>query len=248
MKKILLVILSTLLGCSSDDCNVNVNSTSAISYMKIVEQYKEPGSPPFSIKEYNFDSNGKVVKEIFTNNTYPIYSYTSTFEYDEQNRLIKEFKNGQLSLKVIWTGNVAELFSSTNTKYAEFTFANGKLLNYKWGYAQQAPITTIKYNYDNNDNVISIEKDNEVYVEYLQYQSDILNPLHLLKSIQTVRSSFNYNFKNAFNVERLYGYNGSDFIFQTTNYEYFRTLDSNNRVISATDMKTLIYKTTYEYN
>lgn len=247
MKKQLLFILFIVFGCSSTEDNLVIMPTTQINNLKIVVQPKEPGSSAISKKEYVFDLNGKVIKETFTNYLYPQHNFISTFEYDTQNHLVKEFKNGQLFYKIVWTGNFAELFTENDLKIADFTYLNNKLTEMNWGFFQ-GMLQNTKYNYDTNSNVISVEKDNQVYVEYLNYQQNIQNPLNLLKSIEIVRFSSQYNFKNVFNIERLYGYNGSDYIFQTTDYEYFRTLDANQRIISETDMKTLIYRTTYEYN
>lgn len=245
MKKIIVVILATFWSCTSNNDSNSVNSNT--SNLKIVEQLKVDNAPPLTTKEYVIDNSGKVLKEIFTSHSYPINNFTSTFEYDSQNRLVKEYRNNELFFKIIWTGNVAELYRETNVKVGTFTFLNEKLISMKWE-LDQSNIQYIKYNYDNNSNVISIEKNNEVYAEFLQYQTNVLNPLYLLKSIEIVRFSMQYNFKNVFDIQRLLAYNGSDYIFQTTNYEYFRTLDTTNRVVSETNMKSLIYKTTYYYN
>ena len=248
MKKILILFSSILLfNCSKNEEIIQkTNQVSLNSFKYIVAEDYSSFNDLYS-QEYTFDTNGKVLTETFNNNLNPQYNYTSTFEYNIQGKLINEKKNNQIFRYLLWNGNFVELYNNLNQKISDFTFNNNNLIEYNSGFIS-GNIVNHKYNYDSNNNVVSEEKQNEVFVEYLNYNVNIENPMNLIKSIGILRLDYKPYFKNFFETEKAYPYNGTDYIFPLTFYGYQKTLDSNNRINTMTDDKTLIYKTKFEYN
>ena len=248
MKKILILFSSILLfNCSKNEEIIQkTNQVSLNSFKYIVAEDYSSFNDLYS-QEYTFDTNGKVLTETFNNNLNPQYNYTSTFEYNIQGKLINEKKNNQIFRYLLWNGNFVELYNNLNQKISDFTFNNNNLIEYNSGFIS-GNIVNHKYNYDSNNNVVSEKKQNEVFVEYLNYNVNIENPMNLIKSIGILRLDYKPYFKNFFETEKAYPYNGTDYIFPLTFYGYQKTLDSNNRINTMTDDKTLIYKTKFEYN
>ena len=236
-----------LFNCSKNEEIIQkTNQVSLNSFKYIVAEDYSSFNDLYS-QEYTFDTNGKVLTETFNNNLNPQYNYTSTFEYNIQGKLINEKKNNQIFRYLLWNGNFVELYNNLNQKISDFTFNNNNLIEYNSGFIS-GNIVNHKYNYDSNNNVVSEEKQNEVFVEYLNYNVNIENPMNLIKSIGILRLDYKPYFKNFFETEKAYPYNGTDYIFPLTFYGYQKTLDSNNRINTMTDDKTLIYKTKFEYN
>ena len=248
MKKILILFSSILLfNCSKDEEIIQKTNQVSINSLKYIVAEDYSSFNDLYSQEYTFDTDGKVLTETFTNNLNPQFNYISTFEYNNQGKLIVEKKNNQIFRIITWNGNFAELFNSQNQKIADYTFNNDVLAEYNWGYLG-GNVLNYKYNYDSNNNVISEEKQNEIFVEYLNYNINITNPMNLIKSIGILRLDYKPYFKNFFETEKAYPYNGTDYIFLLTYYGYQKTLDSNNRINTITDDKTLIYKQKFEYN
>ena len=247
MRKFLILLSLVLItSCSKNDEN-NQSPMIVASTMKYTVAEDYGSFNDIYSQKYSFDIEGKVISETFTNYLNPQQNYTSFFEYNNQGKLIKEIKNGQLFCHIIWNGNVAELYNNLNQKTTEFIFDNEKLIEYNYGFVGGS-IQNHKYNYDANGNVISEENQNEVYVEYLNYNTSLTNPLHLIKSIGILRLSYKPYFKNFFETEKAYPYDGGDYTTPLTYYGYQNTIDSNNRIISLTDDNTAIYKSKFEYN
>ncbi len=248
MRKILILFSLVLLtNCSKNDDIVQNSSPIVASSMKYTVSEDYGNFNDIYSQQYTFDNDGKVISETYTNFFNPQFNYTSTFEYNSQGRIIKEIKNGQLFSAVIWNGNIAELYNNLNQKITEFIFNNEQLIEYNYGFVS-GNLQNHKYNYDTNGNVISEEHQNEVYVEYLNYNTNLSNPLNLIKSIGILRLSYNPYFKNFFETEKAYPYDGGDYITPLTYYGYQNVIDLSNRIISTTDDKTLIYKSKFEYN
>ncbi|QOG04433.1 hypothetical protein [Flavobacterium sp. MDT1-60] len=246
MKRTLILFSFILLiSCNNDEEVVeNAIQVSAMKYT--VAEDVESFDTIYS-QEYTFDSDGKVLSETFTNYLNPQFNYKSTFEYNNQGKLIKEIRNGQIFCYINWNGNVAELYNESNQKISDFKFNNENLIEYNDGYIN-GNIKNHKYNYDTNGNVVSIENQNEVFVEYLNYNKSIANPMNLIKSIGVLRLDYKPYFKNFFAIEKAYPYEETDYTFPLTHYGYQNTLDSNNRIITLTNNRNLIYKETFEYN
>jgi opacity protein-like surface antigen len=248
MKKTL--ILSSfilLISCNKDAEFVQNTNQVSINSLKYIASEDYGNFNDIHSQEYTFDVNGKVLSETFTNIANPQYNYTSTFEYNSQGKLITEIKNSQVFRHIIWNGNFAELYNNQNQKISDFTFNNDNLIEYNSGFIN-GNIENHRYNYDITNNVVSEEKQNVVFVEYLNYDTSLANPMNLIKSIGILRLYYKPYFKNFFETEKAYPYNGIDYMFPLTYYGYQKTVDANNRINSITDDKTLIYITKFEYN
>ncbi len=248
MKKTLILFSFILLiSCNKDEDVSKNNKPFTVSSMKytLTEDYQN--HKKIHSQEYTFDSDGKVLSETFTNYLNPQYNYKSTFEYNDQGKLVKEIKNGQLFSYINWNGNVGELYNESNQKISDFKFNDGNLIEYNNGYIT-GDMRNYKYNYDTNGNIVSIQNQNEIFVEYLKYDKNVINPMYLIRSIGVLRLDYKPYFKNFFAVEKAYPYQASDYSQGLTYYDYKNTLDSNNRIITLTDTKSLIYKSNFEYN
>jgi uncharacterized protein YcfL len=243
MKKIILLLTSIILfGCSSNEEETAISASS----LKVIVTNKGDIINEMSSTEYKFDSEGKVVKEIIRNKFNPQYNSISTFEYDSSGRVIKEFRNNVNVVNVVWDGNEAVLKSgvlnsenSTNT--LGYKFLNNRVIESEFmGNIQ-------KFNYDNNDNVISEEYNGEVFVEYLDYDTTILNPMTLIKSIGVLRMYSNPYFKNFYQTKRAYPYDTDDFSIPLTYYNYQKIVNAENKIIKITNDETH-YITKFEYN
>ena len=71
------------------------------------------------------------------------------------------------------------------------------LTDYKVGFYNNN-IRTKNLNYDTNQNIVSIENETEIYVEYLNYDLSKRNPLNLIESIGILRIDYKPYFKNIF--------------------------------------------------
>lgn len=197
MNKIIFFLIGVLsIACSSDDklepidnpepINNEVllngtDSTTTITYLNYTLKMKSEPHDPVHSKEYVLDEEGKVISFNFINLDNPQFNSFSTFEYNEDGRVIREIRNGELRFKIIWTNDFAEVFNSQDQKISEFTFVNDKLSKYK----RQMTNNTItrKLNYDSNENIISIENETEIFVEFLEYDTTKIYPFNLIKSI-----------------------------------------------------------------
>lgn len=247
MKRTLILFsLILLISCNNDE--KIVANAGHVSTMKYTAAEDVESFDTIYTQEYAFDNDGKVVSETFTNYLNPQFNYKSTFEYNDQGKVIKEIRNGQIYRHLNWNGNVAVLYNESNQKISDFKFNdNENLIEYNDGYIN-GYIKNFKYNYNTSGNIVSVENQNKVFAEYLNYNTRITNPMYLIKSIGILRLDYKPYFKNFFAVEKAYPYEGTDFTFPLTYYNYQNTLDSNNRISTLKDNKSLIYKSSFEYN
>jgi len=245
MKKIIIIFsLLVLIGCNKENIEPE-NPISSISYLKY-SVWVENNNNLVYTQEYNFDNNGNVIMETFTNANNPQYNHISEFKYNENGRLISELRNNEIFKSIEWNNNVAEVYNVNGQKISEFIFSNDKLIEYRTGFINNN-IQYKKYNYDLEQNIISIENENEIFVEFLDYDTTKLNPLNLIQSIGVLRVYYKPFFKNIFYVEKAYPYEGDDYSFPLTFYDYNYTFDTENRVVEIEDDKTLIYVSKFEY-
>ena len=242
MKKLILSIITfiVIISCSSNDGN---NTTSTSTLKEIVTDSSEENI--IHTKEYFFDSDGKVLKEVFNSIIFPQYNSTSTFEYDNQGRVIKEIRNNELIINVVWSGNVATLYGnpidlSVNNALS-YTFLNDKVIESHF----MGDIH--KFNYDENDNVISEVQADTVFVEYLDYDTTVTNPMHLIKSIGVLRMHSNPYFKNFFQTKKVYPYQDDDYSTPIQYFQFEKFVDSENRIIKI-DNEENHYISRFEYN
>lgn len=246
MKKLTLIILGFLIfGCSSEDGS-ETSTKDNINSLKYTLKLKNKPSEIIYIQEYSFDEQGKVISENYTNINNPQYSHLSTFEYDENGRVIKEIREGEVFFNVVWTNNLAEVYNKLNQKISEFNFSGETLTDYKVGFYNNN-IRTKNLNYDTNQNIVSIENETEIYVEYLNYDLSKRNPLNLIESIGMLRIDYKPYFKNIFETEKVYPFEGDDYSQPLTFYDYSYEFDSENRVYQIENEKSLIYTEQFEY-
>ena len=246
MKNIILIAFGLLiLGCSSDD-EIKETTENIVTSLKYSLKLKSDPSENIYIQEYSFNEQGKVISENYTNINSPQYSHLSTFEYDENGRVIKEIREGEVFFNVIWTNNLAEVYNKLNQKISEFNFSGELLTDYKIGFTT-SNIQTKILNYDSNQNIVSIENETEIYVEYLNYDLNKRNPLNLIHSIGILRIDYKPYFKSIFETEKIYPFEGDDYSQPLTFYEYNYEFDSENRVYQIENEKSLIYTQQFEY-
>jgi hypothetical protein len=247
MKNLILIFFGLLIiGCNTDDEVETITEDNItedkITYLKNSVKIRNEPSSILKILEYSFDEQGKVISENYTNISNPQNNYFSTFEYDDNGRILKEIRDEEVLFNVIWTNDLAEVYNYQNQKIMEFNF-NGEILTYyRLGFYSNN-IHSFFFNYDTNQNIISIENETEIFVEYLNYDLSKRNPMNLIKSIGILRySDYRPFFKNIFETEIVHPLIGNDYI-----YEYNYVFDSENRVYQIEDEKTLIYTQQFEY-
>jgi hypothetical protein len=248
MKKIILIIaiVISIIACSSDDNLEQINNLENVTNLKYTVKEKfEPNNLVYK-QDYTFDEEGKVISENYTNFYNPQYNHSSTFEYNTKGQVTKEIRNGQTYFNIVWTNDFAEVFNNQDQKIAEFNFNGEKLIEYKTEFNSVYAIAR-KLNYNSNQNVVSIENENEVYVEYLKYNTSKRNPLNLIKSIGILRIDYKPFFKNIFSTEKVYPFEGDDYSQPLTYYEYSYKFDSENRVYQIEDENSAIYTSEFDY-
>ena len=65
-----------------------------------------------------------------TNISNPQYSHLSTFEYDENGRIIKEIREGEVFFNVIWTNNFAEVYNNIGMIFSDLMRFDEAILSY----------------------------------------------------------------------------------------------------------------------
>jgi hypothetical protein len=246
MKNLTLFFFGLLiLGCSSDDGN-ETTTEEIVNSLKYTVKLKNEPNEIIYIQEYSFDEQGKVISENYTNINNPQHSHLSTFEYDDNGRILKEIRDGEVFFNVIWTNDFAEVYNIQNQKISGFNFNGETLTDYKLGFYTNN-IRTKNLNYDSNLNIVSIENETEIYVEYLNYDLSKRNPLNFIASIGILRIDYKPYFKNIFGTEKVYPFEGDDYTQPLTFYEYSYEFNSDNRVYQIEDEKTLIYTQQFEY-
>jgi hypothetical protein len=247
MKYLQIIILSLfMVNCSHDDGEENDIDVSQIPFPEA--SFKITLKNDFEIfstihsSEYSFDANGNVLAEKYISNDNPEQSFFSTFQYDANGRILSETRNNHIVSQVIWNGNTAIVYNNSNNYPMTFVFMNGNLSE-----VNSTNSESHRINYDVNNNIISEERNNEVFVEYLNYNLTVPNPTNVLKSIAILRYNSRAFSNNIFETKKAYPYEDDDFSIPLTYYQFQYTLDEDNRVTTITDDETSIYKTYFEY-
>jgi hypothetical protein len=235
-----------MVNCSHDDGEENDIDVSQIPFPEA--SFKITLKNDFEIfstihsSEYSFDANGNVLAEKYISNDNPEQSFFSTFQYDANGRILSETRNNHIVSQVIWNGNTAIVYNNSNNYPITFVFMNGNLSE-----VNSTNSESHRINYDVNNNIISEERNNEVFVEYLNYNLTVPNPTNVLKSIAILRYNSRAFSNNIFETKKAYPYEDDDFSIPLTYYQFQYTLDEDNRVTTITDDETSIYKTYFEY-
>ena len=247
MKHLRIIIISIfLVNCSHDNGAENNINVSQIPFpeasFKITLKHDFETFSTITSSEFSFDANGNVLAEKCVNGDNPSQGYFSTFQYDANGRILSETRNNHIVSHVIWNGNTAKVYDNIYNVPFTFVFLNGNLSEIISTNSESHQI-----NYDGNNNIISEERNHEVFVEYLNYNLSVPNPTHVLKSIAILRYNSREFSNNIFETKKAYPYDGGDYIVDLTYYQFQYTINQDNRVITMTDDETGIYKTFFEY-
>jgi hypothetical protein len=78
--------------------------------------------------------NGKVITEKYTNYNHSEYNHLSTFEYNSNGRVVKEIRDNQIFTEISWDNNIAKVFNKNKELIGEFQFNNSmQLISYNDG-------------------------------------------------------------------------------------------------------------------
>lgn len=242
MKKFLIGLIF-IWGTSCNKGDITELPQTTVSYFKHTYKLRKDSISYAYIEEYDFDNQGRVVSETYMNVYNLDHNFSSKFEYNEHGQVIKEVRNGQTFYNVSWTDNIAKVYNPRNSNVNEFRFEDEKLIEIKLGDNLR------KFNYDANDNIVAVEDKEGILVEYLEYDSTVVNPFNLINSIGILRWQDDYKpfFKNVYGVEKIHPYYGEDFYFPLSHYNYYYSLDTANRVIESENEKRSIYKQEFIY-
>ncbi len=246
MKKyaILFLTLVGLISCSKDNVDEIINNpqNQSDNFNFIYTVLLESNRIDSVYKQEYVIENGKVITEKYTNYNNPEYNHLSTFEYNNDNRVIREIQNNQTFTEITWDNNTARVFNKNKSLIGEFQFnKSNQLTSYNDG-------RILRFmNYDSNGNVISVETEAGIGVEYIDYDTTKTYPLSLINSISVLRVDYKPYLKNVFKTEKDYPFAGDDFSVPLTYYEYAWTLNSDGLIDEMTDKKTLIYVSKFDY-
>lgn len=243
-KSVLLLVLFFLTLACSDDEDVIVNQFQT-DFLKYTVTHKNNPIHKVYTQEYTFEGN-KVISENYTNFLFPEHSSFNAFYYDNNNRVVREMRNGNLYQRVEWNNNIASVYDSENNLKGEFKFTNSRLEYYLLRY-EFNDNRYRKINYNNNGNVKSIEDENKILVEFLNYDTSVFNPLNLINSITILRIDYKPHFTNLFRVEKVHPYQGDDYSQSLQFYNYEWVLNSVHLVESIEDERSAIYTSIFEY-
>ena len=239
MKKFILPLICFLfLACTSDK---ETNATTENFTFKHIVTEKNSEESIVYTQEFIMDNDGKVVQEKFQSMLYPNQSSTSTFEYDNEGRVLKEIRNKKVVYTVVWNVDVATVKDIDTNLIFTCIFQNGKLMQYS------STGNNYKFNYDQNNNVISEENNGDVFVEFLDYDTTVLNPMYLIKSIGILRMASNPYFKNFYQTKKAYPFEDIDFSVPLTYYTYQKMVGVDNRITKITNNENT-YTSKFEYN
>jgi hypothetical protein len=149
-------VFSVFSGCSHIEKNSDLedsteNATSVelddITSLLIQTRYRTEIEPILS--ENYLIEDGKVISVEFTNFNSPENNSSSSFEYDEEGRILSTFIDGERSHNVVWADGSADVYNAFGEVFASFTFDDDRILTYD----QMGCVS--KYNYD-DDGRISI--------------------------------------------------------------------------------------------
>ncbi|WP_321347403.1 hypothetical protein [uncultured Draconibacterium sp.] len=191
-------------------------------------------------QEYAIEDD-RVLAEKFTNYNNPQYNHIHSFEYDENGRILKEMRGDLTFMSVEWDGNTARVYNRIEDCIGEFNFDNSMRLE---SYNRSGDIYL---NYDEAGNIIAAASNAGTFVEYLDYDYSLVNPLSLINSITILRMDYMPHFENVFKTEKVYPYEGDDYSVPLSFYEYSWTINSDGLIETITDEKTMIYLQKFEY-
>lgn len=231
------------IGCSKEPGLPKPAVPGALSYAVLL---KNTVSDTIYSLKYAFDGEGNVLSERFTNYKNPQHNYVSTFQYDRKGRVVAEIRNGVVFREIVWSNGRAKAYDSQNRLIAEFKFDDSRIISYTLHHSNDL-VQTRYLDYDPDGNVISIADENGVYVEYLDYDTAISNPLSLIHSITILRIDYKPHFKHVFRTEKVHPYQGDDYSQPLMHYAYDWTLNVHGQVVTMEDEKTLIYTHVFAY-
>lgn len=238
-------LLTVFTGCSSSD-DVSQDQIE-INKLLYTSSNKHQVSDYDNTTEYIIEDNKVVSARYFLNNN-PEEVHLSTFHYNQNGKIEKVFNNGELNRKVVWLDNMAKVYTADDELVSEFEFnTDRQIIRYKT-FGPNESIFIRKYNYSPNGNVVSMEDEEGVVAEFLDYEIDLRNPFYLLNSIAVLNIHKRPHFKNMFRTEKFYPFEGDDFSVPLQFYDYHWTLNGDGMVETIEDEKSVIYTREFQYN
>lgn len=256
MKKsvfLLMIFVVLTIACKKQTTNISVedNHPKILKYHLCGEENENQTFEPISDFTYEFDDEGKVVKQSYLNRSFG-YQWIKSFKYNNDGQLVAVFKDGALFRKIFYFSDKIVVYNydknRDSTKIAELFSQNDQILQMIY-LNQENKTDTLFFDYDRNGNVIKKSTPDRIIEEYLNYDTEVLNPFYLLKSIEIEYTLSNYLplSKNIYQIERVHPIKGDDFYFGMTDYEVFYEVAENGRVTKITGGKSMIYTQFFEY-
>ena len=243
MNKIILLTLVAIsfLGCQKEDDIINENRNQNFDYnfVYIIMHKAHPHDTIYK-QEYSI-VDGLVLAEKYTNYNNPEYNHISTFEYDDNGKILREIRDDKIFKQVVWNKNSAKVYNLNDDLIGEFNFNDQMtLLSYKRNGLKVL-------NYDSTGNIEAEATEAGTFVEYLDYDYSIINPLSRINSISILRLDYKPHFKNVFKTQKEYPYEGDDYSVALSFYDYSWILNSNGLIETVTNEKTALYMEKFEY-
>ena len=238
------VFLILIMGCSRNEDNPSSETMPNFSKVKEVIYWKKFGtndSTVLAVRKYTIES-GFVTEADFGGDEI-VY-----FEYDEDGRLIQvNGGTGTLDYEIIWNGENCTI--STDYSTFNLTYNNENLVELEYIHDEGNVSIYQKRNFEySGENVIATYLNDTLQSEFLDYHSDVINPLYYLKSIEPWRATINYKpfSKNIFDIRRDQPYSGGDYFSSLKDYEYIYLIKDRYRVESISP-EWSIYTWKYEF-
>ena len=223
-----------------EECNLQF---SKLNYIQIETIGDEDTS---FVTEFIIDNCGKVTQEIHNNYYDDNSSYESEFKYNEDGKVIKEIRNG-LYRYVEWVDNKAKVYDKDCIKKSEFIFESDLLVKQTSFFLHsQEDNFTLKY--DSIGNLTSIIDDRlNLAYEYFDFNADIENPFHLLKSINILRFDLKTFMRYRHETEKQNEHTAEGVTYPLRFYALTYELDSIDRVIKIDNPK-YFYTSIFSYD
>lgn len=238
---LLTLIAISFLGCQKEDnvINENENQNSDYNFIYILTHKSNPHDTIY--KQEYLIVDGRVLTEKYTNYNNPEHNHISTFEYDDNGKILREIRKDKVFKQVVWNNNSAKVYNVIDKLIGEFNFNNQMMLmNYNRNGLRFL-------NYDLKGNIKAEATKAGTFVEYLDYDYSLINPLSRINSIAILRIDYKPHFKNVFKTQKEYPYEGDDYSVALSFYDYSWTLNFNGLIETVTNEKTMIYMEKFEY-
>ena len=192
---------------------------------------------------YSFDELKRVKSEEYKDHNFSYTNYISEFVYDENNLVIEEIRGDSVYRSICWEKDSARYYDTLDESNYNLVFDDNKLIQINSGFR------TVSYEYNFEEDTVSIDVDGELRTDLLDFDEQVLNPYHLLKTIGVIQYWNSYPFlKNIHHVEKRYPFKELDVNYPLRYIENKFFLDSMNRVSRIERDKLSIYAVHFEYS